>query len=240
MLELLPYNWEWQGISEIYLNLTRSVGCVHHFAWKANSSEVRGHGVGARWGGTSRLPSGATRSTGPSCCQGHASGGVCAFRRRAYAKSWVLGGLGKGGAGSHPARWAGPGALFPAGLVANRHSSVVHVCAPVPHVPWASHVPVVSHLIACSPDVPPQWVVYLEPEDAKYSHWTPEECSSRWGEGPKEGRANTTSCATTVQSVAHGVGVSSTCTAQAVTIRALHLDLIACLQLLPGGTRTTW
>ena len=24
-----------------------------------------------------------------------------------------------------------------------------------------------------------QWVVYLEPEDAKYSHWTPEECSSR-------------------------------------------------------------
>jgi hypothetical protein len=39
VLELLPYNWEWQGISEIYLNLTRSVGCVHHFAWKANSSE---------------------------------------------------------------------------------------------------------------------------------------------------------------------------------------------------------
>lgn len=31
---------EWHGISEIYLNLTRSVGCLHHFAWKANSSEV--------------------------------------------------------------------------------------------------------------------------------------------------------------------------------------------------------
>lgn len=46
VLELLPYNWEWQGISEIYLNLTRSVGCVHHFAWKANSSEV-GAGAGA-------------------------------------------------------------------------------------------------------------------------------------------------------------------------------------------------
>lgn len=40
VLELLPYNWEWRGISEIYLNLTRSVGSVHHFAWKANSSEV--------------------------------------------------------------------------------------------------------------------------------------------------------------------------------------------------------
>ncbi|KAL4858773.1 Translation initiation factor IF-2 [Chlorella vulgaris] len=39
VLELLPYNWEWRGISEIYLNLTRSVGSVHHFAWKANSSE---------------------------------------------------------------------------------------------------------------------------------------------------------------------------------------------------------
>ncbi|EFN55147.1 hypothetical protein CHLNCDRAFT_134237 [Chlorella variabilis] len=39
VLELLPYNWEWRGISEIYVNLTRSVGAVHHFAWKANSSE---------------------------------------------------------------------------------------------------------------------------------------------------------------------------------------------------------
>lgn len=27
----------------------------------------------------------------------------------------------------------------------------------------------------------PQWVVYLSDDDAKYSHWTPEECSSRWG-----------------------------------------------------------
>lgn len=53
MLELLPYNWEWHGISEVYLNLTRSVGCVHHFAWKANSSEVRlaaGSGRGQRGG----------------------------------------------------------------------------------------------------------------------------------------------------------------------------------------------
>lgn len=41
VLELLPYNWEWRGISEVYLNLTRSTGHLHHFAWKANSSEVR-------------------------------------------------------------------------------------------------------------------------------------------------------------------------------------------------------
>ena len=27
------YNWEWQGISRAYLNLTRSLGDVHHFAW---------------------------------------------------------------------------------------------------------------------------------------------------------------------------------------------------------------
>ena len=28
--------------------------------------------------------------------------------------------------------------------------------------------------------VPLQWVMYLESEDAKYSHWTSDECSSRW------------------------------------------------------------
>lgn len=38
VLELLPYNWEWQGISEIYVNMTRSMGDVHHFAWKADSA----------------------------------------------------------------------------------------------------------------------------------------------------------------------------------------------------------
>ena len=53
VLELLPYNWEWRGISEIYVNLTRSVGAVHHFAWKANSSEVGGI-CGAREGGRQR------------------------------------------------------------------------------------------------------------------------------------------------------------------------------------------
>ncbi|KAK9799429.1 hypothetical protein WJX73_010108 [Symbiochloris irregularis] len=35
VLELLPYNWDWRGISEIYVNLTRSIGDVHHFAWRA-------------------------------------------------------------------------------------------------------------------------------------------------------------------------------------------------------------
>ena len=35
VLELLPYNWDWKGISEIYVNLTRSLGDVHHLAWRA-------------------------------------------------------------------------------------------------------------------------------------------------------------------------------------------------------------
>lgn len=34
-MELLPYNWEWKGISKIYVNLTRSLGDVHHLAWRA-------------------------------------------------------------------------------------------------------------------------------------------------------------------------------------------------------------
>jgi hypothetical protein len=32
--ELLPYNWEWQGLSRLYKNLTRSTGVLHHFAWR--------------------------------------------------------------------------------------------------------------------------------------------------------------------------------------------------------------
>ena len=39
VLELLPYNWEWKGLSEIYLNLTRSLGGIHHFAWRATSAQ---------------------------------------------------------------------------------------------------------------------------------------------------------------------------------------------------------
>lgn len=35
VLELLAYNWEWKGISEVYVNITQSVGDIHHFAWRA-------------------------------------------------------------------------------------------------------------------------------------------------------------------------------------------------------------
>ena len=35
VLELLPYNWEWKGISQLYHNITRSIGDIHHFAWRA-------------------------------------------------------------------------------------------------------------------------------------------------------------------------------------------------------------
>ena len=35
VIELLPYNWEWKGISRLYKNLTVSVGDIHHFAWRA-------------------------------------------------------------------------------------------------------------------------------------------------------------------------------------------------------------
>ena len=35
VIELLPYNWEWKGISRLYKNLTASVGDIHHFAWRA-------------------------------------------------------------------------------------------------------------------------------------------------------------------------------------------------------------
>ena len=35
VLELLPYNWEWKGISQVYHNVTTTVGDIHHFAWRA-------------------------------------------------------------------------------------------------------------------------------------------------------------------------------------------------------------
>ena len=38
VLELLPYNWDWQGIPRLYANLTASLGDVAHAAWRANSS----------------------------------------------------------------------------------------------------------------------------------------------------------------------------------------------------------
>ena len=35
MIEMLPYNWEWKGVSRIYKNITKSMGDIHHFAWRA-------------------------------------------------------------------------------------------------------------------------------------------------------------------------------------------------------------
>ena len=35
VVELLPYNWEWKGVSRIYKNITSSMGDIHHFAWRA-------------------------------------------------------------------------------------------------------------------------------------------------------------------------------------------------------------
>lgn len=32
--ELLPYNWEWHQLSELYRNMTASVGTLHHMAWR--------------------------------------------------------------------------------------------------------------------------------------------------------------------------------------------------------------
>jgi len=37
VVELLPYNWEWTGICELYRNISRSVGDVHHVAWRASN-----------------------------------------------------------------------------------------------------------------------------------------------------------------------------------------------------------
>ncbi|GFR45470.1 hypothetical protein Agub_g6869, partial [Astrephomene gubernaculifera] len=34
VVELLPYKWEWLGISQLYMNATQSVGDIHHFAWR--------------------------------------------------------------------------------------------------------------------------------------------------------------------------------------------------------------
>ena len=34
MFELLPYKWEWGGISQLYYNMSASTASVHHFAWR--------------------------------------------------------------------------------------------------------------------------------------------------------------------------------------------------------------
>ena len=38
VLELLPFNWEWGGLSEVSRNLTRSLADIHHFGWRAPSA----------------------------------------------------------------------------------------------------------------------------------------------------------------------------------------------------------
>ena len=50
VMELLPYNWEWKGISRTYANLTASCGHVHHVAWRAKHprSGLASSGFGLR------------------------------------------------------------------------------------------------------------------------------------------------------------------------------------------------
>lgn len=134
---------EWHGISEIYLNLTRSVGRLHHFAWKANSSEVR-------------RPSRSADGSHGLRCEGLLSCTVwlCALPTCTRVLRAPLGRLDRDPTSVAPPQPADP-----------------H-----PPSPTALRL---------------QWVMYLEKEDAKYSHWTAEECSSRWagGTGPAAGRA---------------------------------------------------
>lgn len=39
VVEILPYNWDFAGLSEVYTNLTASAGAVGHVAWRAPSSD---------------------------------------------------------------------------------------------------------------------------------------------------------------------------------------------------------
>lgn len=43
VMELLPYNWEWNGISRTYANLTASRGDIHHMAWRAKHPRCGSH-----------------------------------------------------------------------------------------------------------------------------------------------------------------------------------------------------
>ena len=48
VMELLPYNWEWKGVSRIYKNITKSMGDIHHFAWRAKHPKWGGLPLRAR------------------------------------------------------------------------------------------------------------------------------------------------------------------------------------------------
>jgi hypothetical protein len=38
LLELLPFKWEWRGVSSLYYNMTQSTGRIHHWAWRPQSA----------------------------------------------------------------------------------------------------------------------------------------------------------------------------------------------------------
>ncbi|EFJ44348.1 hypothetical protein VOLCADRAFT_106494 [Volvox carteri f. nagariensis] len=40
VVELLPYKWEWLGLSKLYYNMTQSAGDLHHFAWRATDHRL--------------------------------------------------------------------------------------------------------------------------------------------------------------------------------------------------------
>lgn len=39
VVEILPFNWDFGGLSEVYYNLTGSIGGIGHVAWRASSAE---------------------------------------------------------------------------------------------------------------------------------------------------------------------------------------------------------
>lgn len=39
MVELMPFNWQWNSLSELYRNITDSLGDVNHVTWRADSPQ---------------------------------------------------------------------------------------------------------------------------------------------------------------------------------------------------------
>ncbi len=140
---------EWHGISEIYLNLTRSVGCLHHFAWKANSSEV---------GQLRQRATPGLLHAPPGCIDCIAGGSLECVTARSRG-------------------WQALGATQQLQSLAPQLAPLQRIAQPAdcgaPRCPCATPC---THVVL-------QWVMYLEKEDAKYSHWTAEECSSRCAGG---------------------------------------------------------
>ena len=40
VIELLPYNWDWEGASTLYKNLTESMEDISYYSWKANTADT--------------------------------------------------------------------------------------------------------------------------------------------------------------------------------------------------------